>query len=83
MNRWGEILSDGEQPFNKFRRALRREDQIILDELMARARPAIEAGGHQLALGPMEVVLLSMLIGHRQAITELREKLERINGATA
>ncbi len=59
----------------KFRRALRREDQEVLDELFAAARYHAAAGAYAGDSVPLEIMLLSMLIEQRKEINRLREHL--------
>lgn len=71
-----QIVLDEQQAFLNFRRGLRREDQVIFDELFARARKhimAINMADHVL---PFEVILLTMLIEIMHDVTELKECIE-------
>ena len=57
-----QIILEEQQAFARFRRALRREEQQIFDELFARARKhgmAINQANHVL---PFEAILLAMLV---------------------
>src|SRR5512139_489305 len=61
-----------------FRRALRREDRELLDDLFAAARyhtAACAAGGRAV---PFEAILLSMLVEERRALRELERKVEKL-----
>jgi hypothetical protein len=42
---FGQILKQEIQGWNKFRRALRKEDQQVFDQLFEKARLHVEAGG--------------------------------------
>ena len=51
-----------EESFSRFRRALRRSDQLALDELFATARQHLAAAAYAAHALPMEVFLLAMLL---------------------
>jgi hypothetical protein len=63
-----------------FRRALRREDRALLDELFAAARyhtAACAAGGRAV---PFEAILMSVLLEERRALRELERRVEELMG---
>jgi hypothetical protein len=62
----------------KFRRALRKEDQIHLDRLFEAARLHLQAGVYAANPWPLESMLLSMLIEHQKALTNLAERLRQL-----
>jgi hypothetical protein len=69
-----EILHREEASLAKYRRALRREDQIVLDDLLIAAhkhRAASSLSGHLL---PFETFLLSMLIEEHREVMRLRDQ---------
>jgi hypothetical protein len=69
-----QIVLDEQQAFKNFRRALRIEDQIVFDELFARARKhlmAINQADHVL---PFEAILLAMLIELMHEIIDLKQQ---------
>lgn len=71
-----QIILDEQQAFLSFRRALRKEDQKIFDELFARARKhmmAINQADHVL---PFEAILLAMLLEVMQDMHNLKRRLE-------
>jgi hypothetical protein len=59
----------------RFRRALRREDQELLDELFLEARRHIGAMAYASSPSPMEPVLLAMLLEERRRVKRLVEDL--------
>jgi hypothetical protein len=74
-----EILHREEANLAKYRRALRREDQIVLDDLLAAAhkhRAASSLSGHLL---PFETFLLSMLIEEHKEVMQLRSQPHDVN----
>lgn len=67
---------DGEAArWAKFRRALRREDQIVLDELFLGARRNTTAMAYLSNAVPMESILLAMLISTARRLGECEKKL--------
>jgi len=67
-----------EASWSSFRRALRKEDRELLDDLFAAARhhtaPCAFAGRPV----PFEAILLSMLLEERRAVRELERKVEEL-----
>jgi hypothetical protein len=61
-----------------FRRALRREDRELLDELFAAARYHTAACAFAGRAVPFEAILMSVLLEERRAIRELERKLEEL-----
>ena len=64
------------QAWQKFRRALRKEDQQFLDRLFEKARAHIQAGVDASRPWPFEAILISILIEHEKAMAELRVKMK-------
>ncbi len=68
-----------EESWKRFRRALRREDRELFDELFAAARyhtAACTCSGRAL---PFEAVLMSVLIEERRALRELFRRAEELS----
>jgi hypothetical protein len=59
-----------------FRRALRRSDQISLDDLFSNARQHLAAAQYASHALPFEVFLLSMLLEEHKEVVRLRQLLE-------
>jgi hypothetical protein len=67
-----------EESWKSFRRALRREDRELFDELFAAARyhtPACTCSGRAV---PFEAILMSILIEERRAARELSRRVEEL-----
>jgi hypothetical protein len=64
--------------WQKFRRALRREDQVHLDRLFELARLHLQAGVYAANPWPMESLLVSMLLEHQKSLAALAEQLQRL-----
>jgi len=73
-----DILHREEASLAKFRRALRREDQVVFDDLFVAAykhRAAASYAGHLL---PFETFLLSMQIEDHKEVMYLRREVESL-----
>jgi len=70
-----------EQAFSRFRRALRRADQLALDDLFAAARRHLSAAAYASHALPMETFLLSMLLEEHKEVLRLRRELDELRGA--
>jgi len=68
-----DILHREEANLTKYRRALRREDQIIFDDLFVAAYKHRAASGYSGHLLPFETFLLSMLIEEHKEVKRMRE----------
>jgi hypothetical protein len=73
-------LSDTEAALARFRRALRKSDQYILDGMFAAARRHSAAISQTDALLPFESALLAMLLEQAREIAILRQKMEVLSG---
>lgn len=65
-----------EQSFARFRRALRRSDQLALDDLFAAAQKHLAAAAYASNALPFETFLLAMLLEEHKEVMRLRERLE-------
>ena len=59
--------------FSRFRRALRRSDQLALDDLFASARKHLAAAAYAAHALPMETFLLAMLLEEHKEVMRLRQ----------
>lgn len=75
---FSQALEREYQDWKKFRRALRREDQEILDRLFDQARIHVQAGVYASRPWPLETILVSILIEQEKALAVLREKLKKL-----
>jgi len=69
-----------QESFSRFRRALRRSDQLILDDLFAAARQHLAAAAYASHALPFETLLLAMLLEEHKQVLRLQERLEQIEG---
>ena len=72
-----------QEAFSRFRRALRRSDQLILDELFASARQHLAAASYAAHALPFETFLLAMLLEERKQVIQLRTMVEDLIAARA
>jgi hypothetical protein len=64
--------------FGRFRRALRRSDQLALDGLFASARQHLAAAQYAAHALPFEVFLLSMLLEEHKEVLRLRGQVDEL-----
>ena len=67
-----------EASFARFRRALRRSDQIALDDLFASARQHLAAAAYASHALPFEVFLLSMLLEEHKKVMILNQQMDEL-----
>ena len=65
-----------QDPFSRFRRALRRSDQVILDDLFAAVQKHQAAASVAVNTLPVENILLAMLLEEHKEVTRLRFQLD-------
>ncbi len=63
----------------RFRRALRKEDQEVLDDLLVRSQIHSSLASTTERLTPFEFLLLSMLLEQRKEVRRLQSQLEEIS----
>jgi hypothetical protein len=73
---YSQVWEAERQRWQKFRRALRQEDQVHLDRLFELARLHLQAGVYAAQPWPMESLLLSMLLEHQKALVALKKRLQ-------
>ncbi len=69
-----------EEAFLPFRRALRRSDQLVFDELFVAAKNHRAAAAMASRALPMESMLLAMLIEEHKALKYLQVQIEELQG---
>lgn len=65
-----------QEAFNRFRRALRRSDQLVLDDLFASAQQHLAAAAYASHALPFEIFLLAMLLEEHKQVLRLNRLLE-------
>src|SRR2546422_752609 len=66
------------ESWNRYRRALRQEDQQALDALFAAARCHAAAGAYLARETPFDVMLLSMLLEQQKQIEALHREVNEL-----
>ena len=74
------LIQQEEQSFARYRRALRRSDQVALDDLFASAHQHMAAAQFAAHALPFEVLLLSMLLEEHKETIRLRIQLDALQG---
>ena len=65
-----------QESFSRFRRALRRSDQLALDDLFSAARQHLAAAAYAAHALPFEIFLLAMLLEEHKEVLRQRRMLE-------
>ena len=73
-----QVFMQEEAAFSRFRRALRRSDQLALDDLFAAARQHLAAAQYASHALPFEVFLLSMLLEEHKEVMRLRQQMDDV-----
>jgi len=71
-----QVFLQEEAAFARFRRALRRSDQLALDDLFTSARQHLAAAQYATHALPFEVFLLAMLLEEHKEVLRMRQQLE-------
>ncbi|MBI4735942.1 MAG: hypothetical protein HY766_07765, partial [candidate division NC10 bacterium] len=69
------------ESWNKFRRALRREDQEAFDTLFAAAKYHVAAMVYASRVTPLEAILMGILVEHQKAIAQLNGRIRELEAA--
>jgi hypothetical protein len=72
------LIQQEEQSFAHFRRALRRTDQVALDDLFVSAHQHLAAAQYAAHALPFEVLLLSMLLEEHKQVMCLRQQMDEL-----
>jgi hypothetical protein len=78
---YSQVLEREYQDWKKFRRGLRREDQLVLDRLFDLARRHVQAGSYASRPWPLETILISVLIEQEKALAELKRRVRDLEEA--
>ncbi len=66
--------------WKRFRRALRKDDQEVFDELFIAPKTQMQAGAYASNAKPFETMLLCMLIALKKDLKILEQKVARTEG---
>jgi len=75
---FAQVFDKIQNSFSKFRRALRRTDRLIVDDLFAMARNHLSPGGLAKRPLPFETILFCMLIEQYKEIKRLEELIKKV-----
>jgi hypothetical protein len=74
-----QVFLNEQDAFSSFRRALRRSDQHVLDDLFDLARRHLAAAAYASHALPFETFLLAMLLEEHKEVMHLRSLIEELN----
>ncbi|MBN1456007.1 MAG: hypothetical protein JW945_07135 [Methanomicrobia archaeon] len=69
-----ELIADWE----RFRKALRKEDREAFDRLMGKARAHASAASYDARVDPSESLFMSILVEQERELAELRTELDEL-----
>ena len=72
------IINTTKDSWGKYRRALRKEDQEVFDELWRAPKLHLAASAFLASEMPMDVILMSMLLEQYKLIKRLESEIERL-----
>ncbi len=75
---FSQVIRVEQERWKKFRRALRKEDQQLLDALFARAQQQIQAAVYASFPEPLFAIFMTLLLEHEREIRRLREEVARL-----
>lgn len=64
--------------WRSYRKALKKGDRGVFDQLMGHTRAHASASGNAVRTSPLEPMVLSILIEQQKAISRLRDELDRL-----
>ena len=73
-----QVFLQEQESFARFRRALRRSDQLALDDLFAAAHQHLAAAAYAAHALPFEIFLLAMLLEEHKQVLRLQTRLEHL-----
>ncbi|MBA4419939.1 MAG: hypothetical protein C0391_02215 [Anaerolinea sp.] len=78
-----QVFLGEQEAFSRFRRALRRSDQLVVDDLFASAQKHLAATAYAAHALPFETFLLAMLLEEHKETMRLRQLIEEMLSPTA
>lgn len=78
-----QLIEQTRARFAPFRRALRREDQQLFDELFERAKYYAASGTMEAGAEPFEAVVLAFLLEQQKSLRALEARLHLLENADA
>jgi len=78
---YSQVIEREREEWAKFRRALRRDDQRVFDDLFDIAKLHVQAGVYASRPWPMEPVLMAILLEQQKALRRLEARLAELEAA--
>src|SRR2546426_8380081 len=75
-----QLVAQEEAYWAPFRRALRKEDQVVFDKLFAAARHHTAPAHYASHATPFDSILVAMILEAMKAVEELRQRLDALTG---
>lgn len=72
------VIDRHREAWNKFRRALRKEDQTMFDEMWRAPKVHLAAGAFIVNETPLETIFMSMLLEQHKKIARLEEEVRTL-----
>lgn len=69
------------EALSEFKRALRRTDQLVFDELFANARKHLAEAAYAAHPLPMDIFMLAMILEEHKEVMRMRLNLENVTAA--
>jgi len=73
-----QLIEQTQARFAPYRRALRREDQQVFDELFARVKYYAASGSMEAGWEPLDAIFLSMLLEQQKRLRALEGRLRAV-----
>lgn len=73
-----QLIEQSRARFARFRRALRREDQQVFDELFERVKYYAASGSFETPWDPLDAVFLALLLAQEKELRALRERVQAL-----
>lgn len=73
-----QLMLQEEASLSRFRRALRRSDQLVFDDLFTAAQKHISAAAYAAHALPFETFLMAMLLEEHKEVMRLRQMVEAL-----
>ena len=70
-----QLIEQARARFARYRRALRREDQRVFDELFARVHYYVASCSYEMPWNPLEAIFLTLLLDQQKQIHQLEERV--------
>ena len=76
------VIERNREAWSKFRRALRKEDQLYFDEMWRAPKIHLAAGAFLANETPLETIIMSMLLEQYKQIKRLESAVRQAEGGT-